>query len=104
MDRNLSVLGSAPRRRMLAGAGAAALAISSLALVSTPAAAAKPKPPNGKTTCSTVNGTVAGNIQLTGCVDINGANTGGSTVPFPTLNLATGGVFVWTSGKTTTTG
>jgi hypothetical protein len=105
MDRNISVLGSARRRRVLAGAGAAAFAISSVALVASPAGALpKPKPPKGKTTCATVTGTVAGNIQLTNCVDVNGANTGGSTVPFPTLNLATGGVFVWTSGKTTTTG
>lgn len=104
MDRNVSVLGSARRRRMLAGAGAAALAISSFALVATPAGAAKPKPPKGKTTCSTVTGTVAGNISISGCVDSNGANTGGSSLPFPTLSLATGGTTTWASGKTTTTG
>jgi hypothetical protein len=103
MDRNDSVT-SSRRRRLIAGAGAAALAVSSLALVATPASAAKPKPPKGKTVCSTVTGLVAGNIQLSGCVDSNGADTGGSTVPFPTLNLAAGGTFTWTSGKTTTTG
>ncbi len=93
------------RRRALAGAGALALAVSGVALAGGTAGAAKAPPkPKGKTTCPTVIGTVAGTIQLTNCVDVGGANTGGSTVAFPTLNLATGGVFLWTSGKTTTTG
>jgi hypothetical protein len=94
------------RRRAAAGAGVLALSISGLALVAsgTAGAAKAPPKPKGKTVCSTVNGTVTGTIQLTGCVDVGGANTGGSTVPFPTLNLALGGVFQWTSGKTTTTG
>jgi hypothetical protein len=103
MDQHVSA-SITTRRRLLAGAGAFALAATSVALVATPAGAKAAPKPKGKTVCSTVVGTVSGTIQLTNCVDANGANTGGSTVPFPTLNLATGGVFTWTSGKTTTTG
>ena len=60
--------------------------------------------PKGKTACTTITGTVAGNISISGCVDASGANTGGASVPFPTLNLATGGTITWASGKTTTFG
>lgn len=55
----------------------------------------------GKIVCTTVNGTVAGTIQLSGCT---GGNTGGSSVPFTTLDLATGGTTTWASGNSTTTG
>jgi|tagenome__1003787_1003787.scaffolds.fasta_scaffold20518436_2 hypothetical protein len=104
MDQYVSASTSARRRRVLAGAGAVALAVTSIGLVAAPAGAKAPPKPNGKTVCSTVQGTVAGTIQLTNCVDSGSADTGGSTIAFPTLNLAAGGVFVWTSGKTTTTG
>ncbi len=50
----------------------------------------------GKIVCTTVNGTVAGTIQLSGCT---GGNTGGSSVPFTTLDLATGGTTTWVSGN-----
>jgi hypothetical protein len=105
MDRNVSVSTRARRRhRVLAGAGAAALAVSSLALVAMPAGAAPVPKPKGKTTCTTSNGTVTGTIQIGGCTDSNGANTGGSSVAFPTSNLTSGGVITWASGKTTTLG
>ncbi len=55
----------------------------------------------GKITCTTVTGTVSGNITISGC---SGGNTGGSSVPKPTLSLETGGITTWVSGSTTTSG
>jgi hypothetical protein len=54
-----------------------------------------------KITCTTVTGTVSGDITISGCT---GGNTGGASTPKPTLSLSTGGVTTWVSGSTTTVG
>ena len=54
-----------------------------------------------KITCTTVTGTVSGDITISGCT---GGNTGGASTPKPTLSLSTGGTTNWVSGSTTTTG
>jgi hypothetical protein len=67
--------------------------------------ASGPKPPSGKTVCSTVSGsTGTGMIQISGCVDSKGANTGTGTPSFSYLTLVAGGPVTWNSGKTTTFG
>ncbi len=60
--------------------------------------------PAGKTTCTTVTGTSTGTVQISGCLDAKGANTGGGSIPLPTGVLAAGGTVTWLSGKTTTVG
>ena len=56
--------------------------------------------PKGKVTCTTVTGTATGTVTISGCA--GSANTGGASMPLPTLSLATGGTVTWVSGKTTT--
>lgn len=63
-------------------------------------AAAAPKP-KGKTACTTAVGTATGTIVIGGCVDVNGADTGGGTAALSTTALAFGGTVAWNSGKTT---
>jgi hypothetical protein len=89
-------------RRFISATAVVVLTLGAVVVTATGAEAAKG--PKGKTACTTITGTVSGNIQISGCVDSNGANTGGASVPFPTLNLATGGTITWASGKTTTLG
>jgi hypothetical protein len=55
----------------------------------------------GKITCLSISGTVSTTVTIGECT---GGNTGGSSVPAPTLSLATGGTTTWVSGSTTTTG
>ena len=50
-------------------------------------------------TCTTLNGTSAGNTTLSGCT---GGATGGSSLSFPGTNLVGGGTIPWTSGTNTT--
>jgi hypothetical protein len=93
-------------RRVAMGA-ALALSVSSLALLgggTAFAATPKPKPPKGKTTCSTMTGTATGTVTVSGCVDANGAVTGGGTAPLSVATLAAGGTVTWLSGKTSTFG
>jgi hypothetical protein len=52
-----------------------------------------------KIVCTTVNGTITGNITISGC---SGGNTGGSSNPIPTSSLSSGGTITWVSGSTTT--
>ncbi len=56
---------------------------------------------NLKITCTTITGNVSADITVSGCT---GGNTGGSSVPQPALDLATGGTTDWVSGSTTTIG
>jgi hypothetical protein len=61
--------------------------------------------PKGKTTCSSMNGSVTGGtVTISGCADSNGANTGGGTGALSISLLATGGNVTWNSGKVTTFG
>jgi hypothetical protein len=89
-------------RRILLLAAALAIPASglSLALASGPASAASG--PKGKTTCSSINGTAAGSITISGCVDASGADTGGGSQPVTAAQLATGGTVTFLSGKTAT--
>ncbi len=82
---------------LLAAALSIPLAGASLALSSGTAGASSG--PKGKTVCSTLSGTITGNITISGCVDANGANTGGGTTLVAT-SLATGGTVTWNSGFT----
>jgi hypothetical protein len=56
--------------------------------------------PNGKMTCTSVSGTVAGTITVSGCSD-SGSATATASDPLPATALATGGTVTWTNGKTT---
>jgi hypothetical protein len=60
--------------------------------------------PNGKVTCTGINGSDTGNVTLSGCTDTGSANTGTGSQPFPATSLATGGTITWLSGKTSTFG
>ena len=51
--------------------------------------------------CTTISGTASGNITVSGCT---GGDTGGGSVAFPALALATGGTVPWVSGGSTTIG
>jgi hypothetical protein len=53
----------------------------------------------GKIVCTTITGTAAGTITVSGCT---GGNTGGSSLPQSATALATGGTTHWVSGSTTT--
>jgi len=89
-------------RRILLLAAALAIPVSgaSLALSGGPASAASG--PKGKTVCTTVTGTSAGTITISGCTDSNGANTGGGSHPISATALASGGTVTWDSGFTST--
>jgi len=52
-------------------------------------------------TCSSLSGTAATTVTLSGCT---GGNTGGSSVPVSSAVLALGGVVGWVSGSHTTFG
>jgi hypothetical protein len=52
-----------------------------------------------KITCTTISGTVSGDITVSGCT---GGNTGGASEPAPALSLEYGGTTDWVSGSTTT--
>jgi hypothetical protein len=85
-------------RRVLLLAAALAIPVSGASFValSNPAGAASPK-----ISCTTLTGTAATTITVSGCT---GGNTGGSSQPVPTSSLATGGTIHWVSGSTTTVG
>ncbi len=57
--------------------------------------------PNGKMTCSGMNGTASGTITISGCVD-TGSATATQSQPLNTTALATGGTVTWTNGTTST--
>jgi hypothetical protein len=91
-------------RRILLIAAALAIPLSAMSLAMTSGVASAkggPKPPKGKTTCSSLSGTVSA-IVISGCVDASGANTGGGTPPFSGSVLASGGTVTWNSGFTST--
>lgn len=85
-------------RRILLLAAALAIPASglSLALASGPASAASG--PKGKTTCSSITGTATGDITISGCVDSNGASTGGASEPVTAAELSAGGTVSFVSG------
>jgi hypothetical protein len=51
--------------------------------------------------CTTISGSVSGNITVSGCT---GGDTGGGSVPVAATTLATGGTIHWVSGGSTTIG
>ena len=81
-----------------------ALAIpASVALVALDGSQALASGPRGKVTCSNMNGSVSGGtVTLSGCTDVNGANTGPGSQPVSIALLAGGGTLTWDSGLTTT--
>lgn len=59
--------------------------------------------PRGKITCTTVNGSISsGFVTVSGCTDVNGANTGPGSQPVSIAVLEAGGTVTWDSGKTST--
>jgi hypothetical protein len=61
--------------------------------------------PRGKVTCTSVNGSITGGtVTLSGCSDVNGANTGPASQPISIAVLASGGTVTWDSGTTSTFG
>jgi len=84
-------------RRILLLAAALAIPVSgaSVALSGVPAWAGV------SITCTTISGTAATTITISGC---SGGVTGGSSVPIVASSLATGGTATWVSGSTTTFG
>ena len=92
-------------RRALLVAAALAIPVSGVLLTTSQAWAGKPKPPAGSTTCSGVNGSVdSGDIQISGCVDVKGADTGGGTPVMSFAVLESGGTVTLDSGATVTFG
>ncbi|MGZ4735506.1 MAG: hypothetical protein ACXV8R_07865 [Acidimicrobiia bacterium] len=89
------------KQQVLGAALALTLTISGAALVSGGQAWAA-KGPKGKTVCTTITGNASSTVTVSGCTDINGANTGGASQPIPIATLAGGGTVTWVSGKTTT--
>jgi hypothetical protein len=88
-------------RRLLLVAAALAIPASgvSLALTGGVASASGPK---GSTICSTISGTETTTVTISGCVDANGADTGGGTQPISIAGFAGGGTVTWLSGHTST--
>ena len=84
---------------LLAAALTIPVAGASLALTGGVASAGGPK---GKTVCSSISGTASTTVTISGCVDSNGANTGGGTQPLTVASLAGGGTVTWDSGFTST--
>ena len=91
-------------RRILLVAAALAIPASGLSLALTGGAASAASGPKGKTVCTSVAGTAAGTVTISGCTDSKGANTGGASQPISTASLATGGTVTWVSGTTSTFG
>jgi hypothetical protein len=89
-------------RRILLLAAALAIPASGFSLALTGGAASAASGPKGKTVCTSLAGTTSGTITISGCTDVNGANTGGASHPLPGLSFASGGAVPWVSGKTTT--
>jgi hypothetical protein len=54
---------------------------------------------SGSITCTSVNGTISGDLTVSGCT---GGNTGGGSTSFSALALGAGGTIPWLSGGSTT--
>ncbi len=81
-------------RRALLLAAALTIPVAGATVAMAPAAFA-----GAKITCTTIHGTEAGTLVVSGC---SGGNTGGSSQPIVTTALATGGTITWSSGSSTT--
>ena len=94
-------VGSGVRKTLLLGATLAIPA--SMVLVAFDRGQALASGPRGKVTCTNVNGSItSGTVTLSGCSDINGANTGPGSQPISIAILEAGGTVTWDSGLTTT--
>jgi hypothetical protein len=89
-------------RRILVLAAAFAIPAAGLSLAFAGGPASAASGPKGKTVCTSIAGTAATTVTISGCTDSKGANTGGGTQPIPISALAGGGTVTWLSGGTAT--
>jgi type IV secretory pathway VirB2 component (pilin) len=89
-------------RRILLLAAALSIPLAGASLALSGGVASAAKGPKGKTVCSSITGNVATTVTVSGCVDSNGANTGGGSQPLTVGSLAGGGTVTWLSGFTST--
>jgi len=88
-------------RRFLMLAAALAIAASGATLALSGSQAWAKGGPNGKMTCTGLNGTETGTITISGCTD-SGSATATQSQPLVTTALATGGTVTWTNATTST--
>jgi hypothetical protein len=89
-------------RRILLLVAALSIPAAGASLALSGGAASAASGPKGKTVCTTISGTASTTVTISGCTDVNGANTGGGSQPLTVGALANGGTVTWDSGFTST--